>query len=732
MRADSSDKPLPFLVLTFLLLALVWNLFVPPYENLDELEHVEVVRHLLVRGELPVHGEAEARGFRVRQEASQPPLYYMLAALWARLWGLPTDAPDRSPVPADVVACGPSGYFYDKATWKRDPYRDVPPWRGADLLVHGLRLFSTFLQTATLVGTWRLGRRLFPRGPVPLLATVIVAFNPQFLLVASGVNNDNLVTPLATWGLVLAYDIWQRGPTQSRVVGFGTLAALAALSKLSGLALLPLGGVALLAWTWRVRPRRPLRNLARWGVLMGFPVLVLLFPWMRRNAMLYGDPTALAPMLAVVGRRQSSFAAGELVQTFLSFWGQMPCSFYPRAFYWPYFVLVAVGVMGGVSRRRAGLGLAVLWFALVAAAWLRWNSLTAAPGGRLLFPAAPALALVLAAGWAGLRRLRGSRLAVLWSAFLPVWSLVGLRLGPIGFFAPPPRLLSLTPPIPPVVTFGEAIVLRSGEARIVHPLAACLFASADYCGPTLDLTLVWEAVAPIAEDWVMAVQLVSPVPGETALRLNYNHWPGRGNLPTSVWSVGVRLRDAYLLPLPPGDAPTQAWRLQVAFFDGVSGERLPVRVDGVAAGDAASLALLRVPGASISLPDDRAFPTPVTFGEAVFLHDLRLRPEATGWQVTLLWEDVAPLSEDYTVFVHVYAADGTLLSTGDAPPWHFPTHLWQPGDRVETVHYLPGTEGVSAAYIAVGLYRPGTGERLPARRDGARLPDDAAVAPLLP
>ncbi|MBN1873128.1 MAG: glycosyltransferase family 39 protein, partial [Anaerolineae bacterium] len=244
-----SDKTRLFLLTTFFILALIWNILIPAYENLDEIEHSEVVRHLVVAGELPVHGEAEEKGFHVRQEASQPPLYYILAASWARFWKLPTDPPTATPIPETLVACGPSSTFYNKATWARDPYQDGPPWKGADLWLHGLRIFSSLLQIVTLTGTWALARRAFPRGPVPLLATAIVAFNPQFLLVSAGVNNDNLITPLATWALVLAYDLWDKGPNYQRLIGFGTLAGLAASSKLSGLGLLGLGGLIALAWT---------------------------------------------------------------------------------------------------------------------------------------------------------------------------------------------------------------------------------------------------------------------------------------------------------------------------------------------------------------------------------------------------------------------------------------------------------------------------------------------------
>ncbi|MCU0521553.1 MAG: hypothetical protein MUF84_12765 [Anaerolineae bacterium] len=93
-------------------------MLVPPFEGLDELEHFEVVRHVASTGRLPVHDVADAAGYRVRQEASQPPLYYYLAAGWTRLLALPLVQPVAHEVPAQLVACGSEYVPYNKAVWR--------------------------------------------------------------------------------------------------------------------------------------------------------------------------------------------------------------------------------------------------------------------------------------------------------------------------------------------------------------------------------------------------------------------------------------------------------------------------------------------------------------------------------------------------------------------------------------------------------------------------------------
>ena len=383
------NKTLIVILITFIALALAWNVLIPPYENLDEIEHAEVVRHIAVTGRLPVHGEAEAAGYHVRQEASQPPLYHILAAGWSCLWRLPTVPHTPDPIPEDIVACGPSGAFYNKATWARDPYQNGLAWTGALRTLYTLRLFSTLLQIATVAGIWTLARRVFRTGPVPLLATALVAFNPQFLLVASGVNNDNAVTPLATWGLVLAYDLWDKGPNTRRVLVFGALSGLAGLSKLSGLALFGLGGLAMLIRTVqrqnqesRVKSQesRVFMRLAGWSALMIALALLIVAPWLLRNQKLYGDPTALAPMLEKVGRRDYPMDLNEVKLMLLSYWGQLPCTFYPRALYWPYLLLMALGFAGLAigwrrfsQRQKVALSLCAVWFGVIVVAWVRWN-----------------------------------------------------------------------------------------------------------------------------------------------------------------------------------------------------------------------------------------------------------------------------------------------------------------------------------------------------------------------
>jgi len=48
------------ILVCFVLLAVTYGLVVPPFENLDEVEHFGVVRYIAETGQLPVHGMPEA------------------------------------------------------------------------------------------------------------------------------------------------------------------------------------------------------------------------------------------------------------------------------------------------------------------------------------------------------------------------------------------------------------------------------------------------------------------------------------------------------------------------------------------------------------------------------------------------------------------------------------------------------------------------------------------------
>ena len=86
------------------------------------------------------------------------------------------------------------------------------------------------------------------------------------------------------------------------------------------------------------------------------------------------------------------------------------------------------------------------------------------------------------------------------------------------------------------------------------------------------------------------------------------------------------------------------------------------------------------------------------------------------------------METDYKIFVHIFdPSTGIPVAQDDAMPRRggLPTRLWAPGDLVtdsfpiEIGGVAPGNYG-----IAIGVYDPATGERLPLQTAEGELSDD--------
>ena len=118
---------------------------------------------------------------------------------------------------------------------------------------------------------------------------------------------------------------------------------------------------------------------------------------------------------------------------------------------------------------------------------------------------------------------------------------------------------------------------------------------------------------------------------------------------------------------------------------------------------------------------DPAAPPPVTEANGWFrLDGYAVTSEARPGDAVLLtlqWQDLAAVDENYQVFVHLLDEQGNKIEQADGQPvqWLRPTSTWQPGEKIAD-HYgllLPETLPSGEYKIAVGLYHPVTGQRLP-------------------
>lgn len=100
-------------------------------------------------------------------------------------------------------------------------------------------------------------------------------------------------------------------------------------------------------------------------------------------------------------------------------------------------------------------------------------------------------------------------------------------------------------------------------------------------------------------------------------------------------------------------------------------------------------------------------------------------------QICLRWLSLSPVAIDYQVFVHILSGQGAVLGQWDFSPkgGRYPTSAWSPGESINDCMTLD-TPGLPAQgwHIAVGLYDPASGVRLPVfDRSGQPVPNNEIV-----
>jgi len=742
------------ILILFLALGVIYSVVVPIFEKPDELHHYFVIQHLLEHRSLPVQ---EGSGQTMwAQEASQPPLYYALAAL-AVSWVDTSDARELVWLNPQRNMGDPGQPGNKNLTVHTD--REHWPYRGTTLAVHLARWLSLLFGAGTVWCTYLVVRQVLPAHPtLALSAAGVNAFIPQFLFISTSASNDSLIAFLAAFTLLTLVRmineqlIGDRIDSQSGHLSFDHLSlgftlGLAALTKLSGLALLGLSGLVLTWIAWR---RRSWRYLLTGGLVVGGLATALAGWWYVRNVQLYDDVTGVNAMLQVVGSRDNFAAStsalwGEFAGVRASFWGifgwfSLPL---PQPVYRVLDGLSALGAVGlamwllrrrntaAQEGQRAVLGLALLlfWAAIVGVLLVRWTSLTLGSQGRLLFPALSAIALALVVGWS-------AWLPRQWSDAIPLAVAVGLLALSVVVpwwiispaYARPPLLApdALPKDLPRLeVTFGQTIRLHGCQVDQFRLLP----------GETLTVTCYWQALEPVSKDYFFYHHLL----GRAGEPVGKEHgYPGSGSFPTTLWPVGQVVAATEWVRVGEDAAAPALGRLAVGVYDPDTDDHLsPTNPQGQPMG------LIFVGQAKIAAPEPKAIevPNPVRYsvGDTAALIGYAVEPVAVApggtLPVTLYWEATATPPEDYTVFVHLLDGSGTLRGQGDGPPMSgdYPTSLWEPGETIADEHKMTIDAATpSGQYrLAVGLYHLADGVRLPVRDSGGAIqPENRVILPV--
>ena len=400
---------LPIIILVYLVLGILYAAYTPAWQAPDEPAHYNYIRHLaeqhrfpvLKPGDFPAAYLEEIKAARfpaemsiepIRYEFHQPPLYYLLAVPFYRLFG-----------------------------------GSLLPLRLLSVLLGGLLLVVVYWAVEALV----------PDRPLLALgSTAFVAFLPMHLAMTASVNNDILSELLLAVVLLLTIrylrpELVRSGPEAELrhlvLLGITTGLGLVTKSSLYIVPALVLAAIAARKLWLEDHETTGAEGLRSWAIYL-LPSLALALPWWLRNMAVYGGFDFLGlgrHNQVVVGQLRTAefvaqFGLPRLIQDFVvtsfrSFWGQFGWMgvLLDQRLYQALAVLSALAAIGfsvwiaRIWRRRYRLprwqwlagGLLSLWILLTLASYVWYNTTFLQHQGRYLFRALVPIGLAVALGW---------------------------------------------------------------------------------------------------------------------------------------------------------------------------------------------------------------------------------------------------------------------------------------------------------------------------------------------
>jgi hypothetical protein len=244
-------------------------------------------------------------------------------------------------------------------------------------------------------------------------------------------------------------------------------------------------------------------------------------------------------------------------------------------------------------------------------------------------------------------------------------------------------------------------------------------------GTSSNLSLVWQATASA----VPAAQLRVFLLNGSGMAVEQRDLPlATKDYPVQTWRAGDVLWEQYRLPVS-DQLAAGTYRVAIQPVSADSSGTTPLVVGSLAVDPPAQ------PATTTARPSQ---PLAFDLDQKISLQGYDLSPTnarpGDTLNLTLYWNDRAPVDGDYTVFVHVLDASEKVVAQKDQPPGGGtrPTSSWFPGDTIVD-HYsltLPPTLPPGDYPIEVGMYNATDGTRLPVTQDGKPAGDRIIVTSL--
>jgi 4-amino-4-deoxy-L-arabinose transferase-like glycosyltransferase len=712
------------ILMVYVALGFAYSLTTPAFETPDELAHFAYIRRLVDGRGFPVAPLVVADDAPA-QESSQPPLYYISAAVAVRL-----AAPDTSDFSA-VVRRNPA-FPYIFGTVHNDNKNllihqrlEIFPYEGTLRALHVARWVTLLFGALTVWGTYCLGREMFPQRPaIGLLAAALVAFTPQFLFISGAASNDLAAAAFSAISLWAAVRIMQRGFNARRAIALGFALGLAALSKASASALIPLCLLAVLVVN---QVPSTVGTRVKWALLVAACAMLLAGPWYVRTWITFGDLLGTSTHMAMSWARPVPLAffdaVTKLPDAWMSYWlafgwGNILA---PDWIYWLLDGLLLIGLVGAIAwwwgarrdstqriERASGLLLGV-WTLVIVAALVRWIQLLNAAIGRLLFPAMAALSILLIVGW--------------WHWARRTWlvAVIPLTLLVLSIAALP--LIMTTAYAQPAVLTADELAQQRGQPLDIRYGDVARLVRLDVPhdrwpqpGEGLVLNMCWE---PLKQDDRQLLVLLQIIGENDRLWFSRRTVPGLGNYPIGEWQPGGLFCDPVHVQID-DQTPPGLYQVEVVLIDQDTRQRLPAY-----AADGSRLSTDFLDRIKIA---PQAYATPAI--EKPLKHRLSDQFELIGYNLDrtvvspgeaiglrLYWKALRRPEADYTVFVQVRDTENHIVAQKDGAPQQgaYPTSFWDAGEVVidNRMIEIPADAPVGKYPIRVGMYLPADGSRLP-------------------
>jgi tetratricopeptide (TPR) repeat protein len=248
--------------------------------------------------------------------------------------------------------------------------------------------------------------------------------------------------------------------------------------------------------------------------------------------------------------------------------------------------------------------------------------------------------------------------------------------------------------------FGDSILLLGygiGDSQVAN-------------AGKIEVNLYWECLQTIMrERYIVYLKLVNPV---------YHVWGQQDSSPTpptNLWQQGMLVKDTRQLAVLPA-TPPGTYSIEIILWDVDRQQNLET-----VSGEPLLLGPLEIPpqGPLTVKALDIEHPMTSNLDDKISFLGYNLesgfRP-GDGIHLTLFWQALAEMDEDYTVFTHLIDEQGTFWGQKDNQPvdGFYPTTKWQAGELVRDQYDLTiSPETPPGRYwLEVGMYMAETGERL--------------------